>query len=47
MTNTASAYSAVAKAPTVARAMRKFSSNTWPPKMLRTALYSTSQPMTA
>ena len=41
----ASAYSPVAKAPTVARAMRKFSSKIWPFRMLRTAFHRMSQPM--
>ena len=49
MTNTASGYSPspkkpVQKAPTVARAIRKFSSNTWPWAMFLTARQSTSQP---
>ncbi len=50
MTTTASGYSPspkkpVQKAPTVANAIRKFSSNTWPWAMFRAAFHSTSQPM--
>ena len=46
MTAAASGYSPTAKAPSVAMAIRNFSSKTWPWAMLRIAPQSTSQPMT-
>jgi hypothetical protein len=45
MTNTASGYSPMARAPTVAMAIRKFSSKTCPFFMFRRAFQRISHPM--